>query len=377
MSLELFAACLPGLEPFCADELRALGASPEPMAGGVAFRGDLDLLFAAHLHLGTCSHVLLRCGQFRCLHLAQLATRAAQLPWRQWLRNDVPFAVTATAKRSKLYHTGAIAERVERGIAQALGLPAPLPVPAGGAPVTIAVRFVGDIATLSLDTSPEPLHRRGYRKETGKAPLREDLAFALLRAARVDAATAVLDPFCGAGTIAIEAAAMMLGLPPGRLRPPPLPGTALQDDARWQRLLAALPPRPLSATVRVAASDRDAGAVAAARANAERAGTAAAIAFTCCAVTAAPWFEDPATAPRPLVVATNPPFGHRIGSGQDLAPLYQTLGHRVQSLGDSARLALVAHDPRLARRTGVRLQQVFATQHGGLPVQAFVGAGAN
>jgi len=373
MELDLFAACLPGLEPLLTAELQALGMAPTETAGGVEFRGDRDALLAAHLHLGTASHLLLRCARFRCRNLQELQTKAAQLPWPRWLRRDVPFTVHATARKSRLYHTGAIEERVRRGIAMALAGGGEL---AAGPAVPIAVRVVDDIVAISLDTSDEPLHRRGYRLESAKAPLREDLAHALLRAAGFARGQALLDPFCGAGTIAIEAAAIGLALPPGRLRPPPLRGTALADDDRWRALVTQAMRAAAAAAgtaMPIAASDRDAGAIAAARRNAERAGVLHALDLRECAVSAAPWLEHPDSAPRPLLLATNPPFGQRIATGRDLGNLYQTLGHRALRLGESARAAILAHDQRLARRTGLELRAAFATRHGGLRVSALVG----
>jgi len=244
----------------------------------------------------------------------------------------------------------------------------------GPPPIPISVRFVDDVATISLDTSATPLHRRGYRLDGSKAPLREDLAFAMLRAAGFARGTALLDPFCGSGTIAIEAAAMALGLAPGRLRPAPMEGTAFANAQAWQDLVAALPGAPDGPVPGspIAASDRDEGAILAATQNAQRAGVLRAIEFRCAAVTKAPWLADPASAPSPLLLATNPPFGRRVGAGQDLGPLHQTLGHRLERLA-GARLCLLAHDLRLARRVGRPLEVAFATRHGGLSVSAMLG----
>ena len=444
MELDLFAACLPGLEPLLAAELTALGATPRELPGGVAFRGSRDLLLRAHLHLGTASHLLLRCATFRCLSLSELERKVAALPWGNWLSRAAVFDVEATAKKSRLYHSGAIEERVEKGIAAVLGvdlLPrasapaaeAPTPVapkrrqdnkPLSAAAkrgrgsnaknpdpkwqariaeaakkeaeekqrlaeqarrdaetaratlphVSISVRFVADVATISIDTSATPLHRRGYRLDGSKAPLREDIAFAMLRAAGFAAGTPLLDPFCGSGTIAIEAAAIAAGLPPGRLRPAPLQGTAFADDAQWRAMVDAATRKidgPIPSTP-IEASDRDAGAVEATIANAERAGVRAAITARCCAVSAATWFEHPEQAPAGALVATNPPFGRRVGAVDDLLPLYQTLGHRTAKLA-SARAAILAHDVRLCRRTGLELRAAFTTRHGGLGVTCLVG----
>ncbi len=437
MELDLFAACLPGLEPLLAAELAALGTEPEPQPGGVAFCGSRELLLRAHLHVGTASHLLLRCATFRCLNLADLERKIAAMPWRDWATSDSVIEVDATARKSRLYHTGAIEERAQKGIAAALGVEFPRireaaqstpatqrkkrlsdkPLSAAArrgrgpnakhpdqkwlarqqeltearnkqeaetkarneaaeierlatAPrVRVAVRFVDDVATLSIDTSDTPLHRRGYRLDGAKAPLREDLAFAMLRAAGFVKGMSLLDPFCGAGTIAIEAASMAAGLPPGRLRPPPLRGLALADDAAWQKLLANLPSAPDRTSIgsRIAGSDRDKGAIAAAIENARRAGVEHAIEFTCCAVSATPWLSDPSLAPANLLVATNPPYGRRVASGRDLLPLYQTLGHRVAGIVD-ARAAILAQDVRLCRSTGLDLRAAFTTRHGGLSV---------
>ncbi len=363
-----FAACLPGLEPLLATELRELGADPQPAPGGAHFTADLELLQRCGLWLGTASHVLLRLADFRCRALGELERKTATMPWQQWLRRDVAAQVTATARRSRLFHTGAITERVERSIHNVLG-DLPALAPDSDAPVArIAVRFEDDHCTISLDTSVTPLHRRGYRLASGKAPLREDIAHALVLAAQVPSGAAVLDPFCGSGTIAIEAAALLHGLPPGRLRPPPLQHLAMFDAATWARVAAARP--EVNDPPRVAAGDRDAGVIESARANAERAGLADAIEFTCAALRAQPWLRDPATAPAIGRIVTNPPYGLRVSAGRSLLPLYQTFGNCVSALGAGWSATLLAHDPRLARRSGLPLQAVFTTRHGGVAVTA-------
>jgi putative N6-adenine-specific DNA methylase len=128
---------------------------------------------------------------------------------------------------------------------------------------------------------------------------------------------------------------------------------------------------PREASPPIAAGDRDAGAVTATRANAERAGVADDIDCQHVALAAHPWWQPDASRPRGVVV-TNPPFGRRVRGKNPLLPLYQTLGHRIQKLGDGWRLALLANDVRLARRCGVPLAAGFTTRHGGLSVTALV-----
>jgi putative N6-adenine-specific DNA methylase len=375
-SHDLFAACQPGLEPLLARELSALGAEPQATAGGVAWRGDVRLAMHACLWLGTASHVLLRLRQFPCRALGELQRKAALLPWREWLRPDVPVDVRASTRGSRVYHTGAIVERVENAIAAAFG--AALLRPAGETDhvAHVHARFHRDVCTLSLDTACTPLHRRGYRLETAKAPLREDIAHALVLASGWTPAHALLDPFAGSGTIAIEAAGLALGLPPGRLRPPALGHLALFDAATWREVAQGAAPREAAApqaVAKVAASDRDAGAVEAARHNAERAGVGKHIAFGCHAVTAHPWLDTPGAAPGHGVLVTNPPFGVRVQQAENLLSLYQTIGHCAARLGPGWRIAMLAHDVRLARRTGLPLRALFTTKHGGLTVAALAG----
>lgn len=365
-----FAACQPGLEPLLARELAAQGRQPAEQRGGVAFAADVREVMHCCRWLGTASHVLLRVAEFPCRALGELQRKAALLPWGEWLRPDVPVDVHATTRESRIYHTGAIAERISEAIAAAFGRAVPPAAPGADEVARLSVRFARDVCTISLDATATPLHRRGYRLATAKAPLREDLAHALLLAAEFTGHDALLDPFCGSGTIPIEAAGLALGLAPGRLRPPALLHLAMFDAEAWSEVAAR--PGPAGRPQPIAASDRDAGAIEAARGNAERAGVAAAIDFRHAAITAHPWFADGAAPPRG-VLATNPPFGLRVAKAGGLLPLYQTLGHRAARLGAGWRAAVLAHDVRLARRTGLPLHPAFTTRHGGLAVTAMVG----
>ncbi|GAB4138827.1 MAG: RNA methyltransferase [Planctomycetota bacterium] len=361
--MDLFASCLPGLEPLLEEEILRLGVPPRRLRGGVAFSGDLKTLFLAALRLGTASHLLLRCAEFHCRGLGELERKASKIPWARWLDPRLPRRVRAASAKSRLYHTGAIAERVARAVGSSIGDPGE-----SESCIDIAVRFRDDRCTISIDTATSPLHRRGYRLETAKAPLREDLAHALLLAAGWKPGVPLLDPFCGSGTIAIEAAGLAEGLAPGRLRPRPLEGSILFDERLWREALAEStgPPTPGP----IAAADRDAGAIKAARGNAERALVLHRIEFACCPFTSHPWLAS--EAPDGAVVVTNPPFGRRVRGG-DLRHLHQSLGHRTRRAG--IPLSLLSAEPRLARSTGVDLAVAFQTHHGGIRMAAMVPRG--
>lgn len=366
--LELFVACLPGLEELVAAECVELGATPPTVEigrGGVAIEGDVAAF--ARLLVGTAcsSHVLVRLANFHARHFGELCRRAAAVDWTHWLGPTVPWQVHATARRSKLIHTGAIAERIATVVAERIGTAEE----AAREAVTVHVRMQDDRCTLSLDVAGRPLHERGWRLATAKAPLREDLAAALLRAAAWSGDRAFCDPMCGSGTIAIEAALRARRIPPGaerKLAGEDLPLLRGEVDTARRALLA----RALDAAPRaIHASDRDAGAVESARANARRAGVEDDIAFAEAPLSAAPGLQDPGAEG---LVACNPPFGRRIGSVERLVPLWQSLGHRVRALGAGWRLAVISADRRTSLRCGLPLRSAFLTDHGGIRVRALV-----
>jgi len=418
-----------------------------------------NLLLKCHLYLGTASRILLRCGggirarrtddngdwnsrnvscTFKARALGELRRKVSKMPWEDILKSDVRVRVKATSRKSRLLHTTAIENCVAQGVYAALGRE-----PDGAAVfarvrddnrdfeaekdddnmVTIRLVIVRDEVTVYIDTSATPVHRRGYRLETAKAPLREDMCYALLllsttndgggealffpiqtgrgiSAGVAEEGVAFIDPFCGSGTIAIEAASMASGLPPGQLRPAPFQGTKLHDPLKWAAFVeneirrcrknrdsAAKPP-----TVRIIASDRDKGSIEAAISNARRAGLRDMIEFEHCAISSHPLLENPASAValERLVVVTNPPFGRRIAASKGsaaknsrrvhpLLPLYQTLSSRLESVADGSGCevsgTILTDNPNLVRgcfqhdfwfSSGDHLE----FSHGGIPVTA-------
>ncbi|MBX3270686.1 MAG: RNA methyltransferase [Sandaracinaceae bacterium] len=357
--LDLFAACAPGLEPLLAAELAALGAlDARPLAGGVAFRGHRRVLYRANLECGLATHVLVRLARFGADRFEALEAELAALPWERWLLPGAPRRVRASAHKSRLHHTGAIVERAERAIALRLG---DAPQDDEERAVPIALRLVRDEVHVSLDTSGAPLHRRGYRTTSGPAPLREDLARALVIVSGWDRASPLVDPLSGIGTIPIEAALYAEGRAPGAGRAFAFERTALLDEASWARV------REASAAARreappILGRDADPRAIAASEANAARAGVT--VRFEVATLRAAPALD----APRGAVV-THPPFGKRLGAGEDLAPLYRALGACAPR---GWALAILTADRRLGMRAGQDLATAFLTDAGGLKVRALV-----
>ncbi len=396
----LFAVCAPGLEPFTAQELDLL-VPPSPVepfqretrqrsggeGGGVEFHGDLRTLYLANLHLRTASRVLVRLGEFYAAAFSELRKKASRLAWENFLAPGQPVALHVTCHKSKLYHSDAVAERIAGAIEDRLGRPAArhaqrargdeeqeAETPHRGVstplPQLIVARLVCDKCTLSIDSSGALLHQRGYRLATARAPLRETLAAGMLLASGWDPASPLLDPFCGSGAIPIEAALMARNIPPGLHRRFAFMDWPGFDSKLWQSILAAssrsIPSgrsMPSASRLPLLASDRDAGAVEAARANAERAGVADSIAFSRRAVSA---IEPPA---RPGWIVTNPPYGVRVRGGQDLRNLYAQFGKVLRAKCPGWHVAMLCNSAQLQKNTGLDFDVGIPLVNGGLRVR--------
>ncbi len=377
--LTLFAACLPGLEPVLLEEVRAaVAASAQSAPGGVQWTGDLASMYRANLQLGLASHVLLRVGEFSVRSLGELVRKVAQLGWEEWVAAGEEVAVRATCRRSRLYHTGAVQQRVVEGIARRLGArgarsEASTTVPAAE-PITVVARLAFDRCQLSIDTSGAPLHRRGWRRQPGAAPVRADLARAALRTVGWAGDGLLVDPLAGVGTIAIEAAQLARGMAPGRMRSFAFERGALCDAALWQQVRAAADARVRPAAEPcVFASDRDARAIDALRDHAAHAGVAEDVSVEQAPLSAAGvWARLPARG----ALVTHPPFGRRLGDRGGLRPLYRALGGIGRQLPPAWRLAWLAGDRRLARSAGISLRPAWMTDHGGAKVWLLVGGAA-
>lgn len=358
VAFEIFLATAPGLEVALAEEARALGfASVIAVPGGVTFTGGWPEVWRANLAVRGANRVLARIGEFRAFHLAQLDKRARKFDWAAVLRADVPMKVEVTCRRSKIYHAGAAAERISRAISETLGAPE-----GGEGAIRVMARIEDDLVSLSVDTSGEPLHRRGHKEAVGKAPLRETLAALFLWQCGFDGSEPVLDPMCGSGTFPIEAAEMAAGLLPGRDRRFGFEELAGFDTGAWQAMKGDIAPKPVS--VMFHGYDRDAGAVRMAMANAERAGVAAFTHFACQPVSALVRPDGP-----PGLVMVNPPYGARIGERKLLFGLYGSLGEVLRREMRGWRVGLVTSDGGLAKATGLPfLPPGPPVAHGGLKV---------
>lgn len=375
--LSIFAVTAPGLEPYTAEELQQLGLlKPEQVeaavqGGGVAFNGDHHALYRANLWLRTASRLLVRLGEFEAIGFSELRRRAAHLEWERFVKPGAPVSLRVTCHKSRLYHSDAVAERVAAAIGDRLGRPSPVLKSSdedeSPPPQLVIVRLAHDRCTISLDSSGELLHRRGYRLATAKAPLRETLAAGILMASEWNPEAPLLDPFCGAGTIAIEAALIADRIAPGDQRRFAFMDWPGYNAGLWESMRARAEKhrrrQHTSGRPSIIASDRDAGAIELARANAERAGVSGRIEFTCRAVSAI----DPP--PGPGWVATNPPYGLRVSAGHDLRNLYAQFGNVLRARCRGWQVAILCNDPVLLGQTGLKLDTSLALVNGGVAVK--------
>ncbi|WP_370228493.1 class I SAM-dependent RNA methyltransferase [Cognatishimia sp.] len=356
----LFAVCPPGLEDILHAEIVSQGWSQASVvAGGVEFQGGWQDVWRANIVLRGATRILVRLGSFRAFHLAQLDKRARKFEWGHFLRPDVPVKAEVTSRRSKIYHAGAAKQRIERAISETLGAPI-----GGEDAVVLKVRIEDDLVTISLDSSGESLHKRGHKEAVGKAPIRETLAALFMRACGFDGSENLLDPMCGSGTFPIEAAEWAAGLAPGRAR-----GFAFEQLATYEAdNCADLRKSAQSETpLRFFGSDRNAGAVQMAQANAKRAGVQAITSFSQAAISDA---IRPDCAPGLIMI--NPPYGGRIGNKKLLFGLYGAMGQRLKEQFQGWRVGIVTSDTSLARATGLpKLTNGAPIPHGGLKVRLF------
>jgi 23S rRNA (guanine2445-N2)-methyltransferase len=343
---DLFATCPRGLEFLLAGELEALGArEPRAVPGGVAFGGDLAVGYRANLGSRFATRVLLRLGTAAYRREQDVYEAALALPWPEWFGEKQTIRVDLNATRSPLksleFATLRVKDavcdrfRADRGSRPDVDTRAP--------DVRIACYLDAKQAMFYLDTSGEPLYKRGYRKDTADAPLRENLAAGIVALTGWDGDEPLLDPMCGTGTLVIEAALMALGIPPGHARGFGFERLRVHDAKLWQKVRDEALAKRRTRTLAVFGRDRYGDELKKAAHNIEAAGLSGAIALKQADV-----LETGAPAKSGVLVA-NPPYGVRLGDKGELAELYPKLGDALKRHYAGWRCFLFSGDPQLAK----------------------------
>lgn len=364
-----FATCPRGLEAVLAQELQAIGAAEvAPTDAGVAFTGPLAVCHAANLESRVASRVLwqVHAGSYRNEEDIYAAVRA--LPWHAWFSVRQSIRVGVAAIRSPLKSLDFATLRIKDGVCDAFRarVGARPDVDTRAPDVRIQAFLSAREFTLYVDTSGEALFKRGYRREAGVAPLRENLAAGILKLAGWDGATTLLDPMCGSGTFLCEAAMIALDRAPGLERGYAFEKLAQHDARAWQAMRERARARVKPASVLpIYGSDRYGDVLKLARANLAALGVE-----QCVQLKQANVLELPPPAPTGVLVA-NPPYGVRLAEQDDLAAFYPRLGDALKQKYSGWTAYLFSADMRLPKLIGLKASRRTPLYNGALECRLF------
>jgi 23S rRNA (guanine2445-N2)-methyltransferase / 23S rRNA (guanine2069-N7)-methyltransferase len=370
--VKFYVSCAKGLEYLLVDELLALGAAKATATvSGVNVEGSLHDAQRFVLWSRLASRVLWPIGEFECLDQDALYDGAYALPWTRHLRSEHTLAVDAHVSGEVITHARFAAQRVKDAVVDHLrteGFERPS-VDVDDPDVRINFSLRKGRATVSIDLGGGPLHRRGWRRVRNEAPLKENLAAAVLMRAGWAQSYAggggLLDPMCGSGTLLIEGVLMAADVAPGLQRHGSLPPTRWLgfDDAQWETLREQAREREAAGRAALPAqvafgSDIDPRAIEAARESAREAGVEHVIALQVCDVA-----QLPAPPVRRGVVVCNPPYDERLAAD---AALYRALGDGLRAAVPDWRASLLCGSAELAMATGLRAQKKYQLFNGAI-----------
>ncbi len=342
-TFELIAPCHFGLEAVLKKEILDLGYEISRVEDGrVTFIGDAEAVCRANIGLRTAERVLLKVGSFQALTFEELFDGTKALPWEDYIPKDGRFWVTkATSIKSRLFSPSDIQSLVKKAIVDRLrDIYHVQWFEESGQAYPIRIFLMKDLVTVTLDTSGDSLHKRGYRKLSGKAPITETLAAALILLTPWRGDRILVDPFCGSGTFPIEAAMMAAGIAPGLHRDFVSRGwSGLIPAAEWEYAYeeAREAVRP-DVETDIQGYDIDGGIIRCARENAKLAGVDHLIHFQ---------QRDVAALSHPKkygFIITNPPYGERLEDKESLPALYRTMGQQFAKLDCWSEYVITAYE---------------------------------
>ena len=333
------------------------------------FECDLQTLYKLNLQLRVPNRILVRFAEFHTTSFQDLFSKSVKLPWKQYLKKDVKIAIRTTCHKSKLYHSGAVTQRIHQSIEANLGKKIPLIKSESeeikGNHQLIIVRLLHDKLTISIDSSGNPLYMRGYRELVSKAPIRENLAAGMLIASGWTPDQPLFDPFCGSGTIPIEAALMACNRPPGLFRDFGFENWPGFHQTEWQELRKEHKENSIDISAQIFGSDRDHGTIEIAKKNAEKAAVKNLIHWQQLSISGIKGNNKPGW------IITNPPYGIRISSSQDIRNLYSQLGNKVRQDFQGWNILFLSNNFHLATQTKLKIKSLLSFSNGGVNVQAF------
>ena len=362
MRLELVATCLFGLEKLLGDEIEALGYEKiSTIDGRVTFLGDEEAVALSNVFLRFAERVFIKLGSFRAESFEELFEGVRRLPWADFIGKHDAFPVKGHSIRSKLFSIpdcqAIIKKAVVRSMSERYGIDI---FPEDGAKLQIEFFILNDEAALMIDTSGTALHKRGYRKESLGAPIRETLAAAIAKISRPRENVLLWDPMCGSGTIAIEAAMQMKNIAPGVNRAFAAEEFGFMDKAHFARAREEAREGEIKTEFQAFASDIDPSAVALAEKNVHLARVSDTV-----KVFSADARKISAEGRRGTIV-TNPPYGERLLNQKEAEKLYTEIGAQFRSLSPWQVYIITSH-PSFEKFYGARADKVRKLYNGMLP----------
>jgi len=318
MKLELIATATFGLEAVVKREILAMGYKIiKSEDGKITFQGDERALVRANLKLRSADRVLLKMGEFDVFDFEDLFQQTKALPWEDIIPIDGQFIVTGVSVKSKLSSVPACQRTVKKAIVDRLTDFYQTKLEESGAAYTVKVTILKNKATITIDSSGTGLHKRGYRVADVKAPMKETLAAALVQLSFWNKDRILVDPCCGSGTIAIEAAMIGRNIAPGLSRSFACEGWDIIPNEIWkEERKLAFSEIDHSAKLRIFASDKDKKAIEAATENALEAGVEDTIIFKRLDI------KDYHSDEEMGIIVSNPPYGERIGEDKEIQHIY-------------------------------------------------------
>lgn len=339
MEMKLSAPCLFGLESLVSDELKRLRAENiQAENGRVLFSGGAELIARANINLACAERVQILVGEFDAKSFDELFEGTKALPWENFIPKDGAFPVKGHSLNSKLFSVPDCQAIVNKAVVERLKSKYKISwFEESGPKFQISFMLMKDRASLYLDTSGVGLHKRGYRPLGNAAPLRETLAAAMVKLSRYRGKEEFNDPFCGSGTIVIEAAFAAKNRAPGLFRRFEAETWPLIPNFVWEEERKAARAREFSGEYRIWGGDIDKKSIEIAKSNAQRAGVSDIVAFE---VADAREFRRETSGG---LIVTNPPYGERIMEKKEAEELYRAFGRAFRALEDWKLYLLTSH----------------------------------
>jgi putative N6-adenine-specific DNA methylase len=373
------ATTTPGFEKVLEQEVRLLPESSgvRPIIGGVEFSGPLELVYHANLKLRTANRVVMRVATFTARSYPELYNKAKRIAWELHCGFTNKIAVEAIAGRSRLHHTEHIAQAVFDGCREHMETLGVFVERDKNTAIRFIARFADDVCTVSLDSSGELLYKRGYRRETGHAPLRETIAAGLLVFSEWQKFPLIADPLCGSGTFVIEAALLAVNRAAGIGREFALEAWPSFKRSLWERLRKkAASEENARLSVKLLGSDISPLAVQSAKRNAQKAGAGDLTGFSC--RNCFDFNKDGKEGRQGLVIA-NLPYGKRafatpqMPDGDDPMAFYQQWGAHLRSHCSGWTYGFIVADRAFIKMAGLPVAKELRFENGGIPVTFVTG----